>query len=35
MNIPKGKPWSKAEVEKLRGLLKIEQSLEVVAAKLK
>ena len=33
--MPKGKPWTKQEVEKLRKLLKADQPLEVVAAELK
>jgi hypothetical protein len=33
--MPKGKPWTKEEVEKLRKLLKADQPLEVVAAELK
>lgn len=32
--MPKGKPWTKAEVEKLRGLVEDKQSWEVIAAEL-
>ena len=33
--MPKGKPWTKAEVEKLRSLVEHKQSWEVMAAQLK
>jgi hypothetical protein len=34
MNMPKGKPWTKQEVEKLRSLVEDKQSWEVIAAEL-
>ena len=35
VNMPKGKPWTKEEVEKLHSLVEHKQSWEVIAAQLK